>query len=298
MAVEFLSDLSTINILGNEISVASLILGAVIMIIGVIIARVISVLFKRYFAANFQEHTAKSLHKFIYYGIIVITLLAVTTSQGIDLSGLLVAGGIFGIIIGFATQSVVSNMISGIFLMFDKPAKTGDLIEIRSNNVYGRLIDITVFSTRIKLFDGSIMRVPNEKVFTSEIRNVSGSEVRRIEGMVGIAYKEDVDHAIEEIKKALAKLPYVLREPEPSVWTEQLGDSSVNLKLLVWLPRDDWDQVGPALLKVTKQALDQAGIEIPFPQRTVWYGKNSTQERKPHTSDVNIRSDHRNDEAE
>ena len=272
MAFEIFGTQDTINVFGTQLSIWSLIVAAIIMVVGVIIAKVASVFFKRYFAANLEVNTAKNLQKLIYYGIIIVTLLTVTSSQGIDLSGLIVAGGIFGIVIGFATQSVVSNLISGIFLMFDRPAKAGDLIEIPSSNIYGRLIDITVFSTRIKLFDGSIIRVPNEKVFTSEIRNVSGSEVRRIDCTVGIAYKEDVDHAMQVIKEELTKLPYVLREPEPAIWTEQLADSSVNLKVLTWLPIDDWDEVGPVLVKVVKNALDKAGIEIPFPQRTIWYG--------------------------
>jgi len=268
---------ATIDFFGTELSLASLIVGAVIMIAGVIIAKFVSVLFKKYFTAKLEGDVAKNLGKTIYYGIIIITLLAVTTSQGIDLSGLIVAGGIFGIVIGFATQSVVANLISGIFLMFDRPAKTGDLIELPSHKIFGRLVDITIFSTRIRLFDGSIMRVPNEKVFTSEIRNVSGSEVRRIEGVVGIAYKENIDQAIKEIKKSVSTLPYVLAEPEPSVWVEQLGDSSVNLRVLTWLPRDEWDHVGPVLMKKVKEALDNAGIEIPFPQRVVWYAQNSKQ---------------------
>lgn len=271
MVFEIFSETSTINILGNQVPLGSIVIGLIIMAVGVSIARIISMVFKKYFAANLPDNTAKSLHKLIYYGIIVVTLLAVTTSQGIDLSGLMVAGGIFGIVIGFATQSVVSNAISGIFLMFDRPAKTGDLIEIPQNNIYGRLMDVTIFSTRIKLFDGSVMRVPNEKVFTSEIRNVSGSEVRRIDATLGIAYKEDIDHAIEVVKKAVAKIPYVLREPAPEIWTEQLADSSVNLKVLTWIPRDEWDHVGPILLKEIKKDIDDAGIEIPFPQRTIHY---------------------------
>src|SRR3989344_5154259 len=269
MISEFFVNLSTINVLGTEVPVASLIVGVVIMIVGVIVAKIASIFFKKYFAANLEGDVAKNLNKAIYYGIIVITLLAVVTSQGVDLSGLMVAGGIFGIVIGFAAQSVVSNLFSGIFLMFDRPAKTGDLIEIPQSNIYGKLIDITVFSTRIKLFDGSVMRVPNEKVFTSEIRNVSGSEVRRLEVTLGIAYKENIDHAIEVIKNAVARLPYVLREPKPEVWTEQFADSSVNLKILTWIPRDEWDNVGPILLKEIKKEIDISGIEIPFPQRVV-----------------------------
>lgn len=269
MVFEFFSTTSTINILGNQISIGSLVIGIIIMVVGVIIARIVGVIFKRYLAANFPDTTAKSLHKLIYYGIIIVSLLAVITSQGIDLSGLMVAGGIFGIVIGFAAQSVVSNLFSGIFLMFDRPAKTGDLIEIPQSNIYGKLVDITIFSTRIKLFDGSTMRVPNEKVFTSEIRNISGSEVRRLEVVLGIAYKEDIDHAISVIKVAVARLPYVLREPEPEVWTEQLADSSINLKVLAWIPRDEWGNVGPILLKEIKKDMDEARIEIPFPQIVV-----------------------------
>lgn len=279
MVFEILSDSNTVNILGTQISIASIMIGVIIMIAGVIIAKIISVLFKKYFAANLPKNVSVNLHKIIYYGIIIVTLLAVITSQGIDLSGLMVAGGIFGIVIGFAAQSVVSNLFSGIFLMFDRPAKTGDLIEIPQSNTYGRLMDITIFSTRIKLFDGSIMRVPNEKIFTSEIRNVSGSEVRRLEVTLGIAYREDIDHAISIIKKTASRLPYVLREPQPEVWTEQLADSSVNLKVLTWIPRDEWDSVGPILLKEIKKDIDDSGIEIPFPQRVIYYA-NKTVETK------------------
>lgn len=271
MAFEIFSDASTINILGNNISIGSIIIGIVIMIVGVIAARIISTVFNRYFAGNLPDHTAKNLHKLIYYGIIIITLLVVTTSQGVDLSGLIVAGGIFGIVIGFATQSVVSNAISGIFLMFDKPAKTGDLIEIKQSGILGILMDTTVFSTRIRQFDGSIMRVPNEKVFTSEIRNISSSEVRRIDFVVSIAYKEDVDQAIGVIKSTMESNQYILCEPAPGIWTEQLADSGVNLRILTWIPRDEWGRVGPVILKDIKKALDDAGIEIPFPQRTIHF---------------------------
>lgn len=274
MAFEPFTNSTSVNILGKDVAVESLIIGAMIMIGGIIIARIAGMIFRRYIAANLPESTSKTAYKLVYYGIITITLLAVITSQGIDLSGLMVAGGIFGIIIGFATQSVVSNLISGIFLMFDRPAKAGDLIEITGSNVYGKLMDVTVFSTRIRLFDGSIMRVPNEKVFTSEIRNVSGSAIRRVDVTLGVAYDEDIDHVIGIIKKSLEEMPYVLREPEPTVWTE-MGDSNINLKVLTWTPRDEWDQVGPILLNVIKKSLDKEGIKIPFPQRTIHYAEST-----------------------
>ncbi len=261
----------TINIFGHHISIDSIIIGIAIMAAGVVLAKIASVLFKKYFGPHFEENTSKNIGKGIYYGIIIITLLAVTTSQGIDLSGLMVAGGIFGIVIGFATQSVVANLVSGIFLMFDKPAKAGDVIEIPASNTTGVLLDIAIFSTRLRLFDGTIMRIPNDKIFTTNIHNYSRLAARRADFAVGIAYKENIGKAVSEIKKAISEMPYVLVEPEPMVWTEQLGESSVNLRIYVWYPGDSFMEVVPTLPKVVKEALDKAGIEIPFPQRTIWY---------------------------
>jgi small-conductance mechanosensitive channel len=281
---EIFGNSTSVNIFGTEISLGSLIVGATIMVIGVIVAKVLTMFFKKYFAANMEQHAAKNINKLIYYGIIMMTLLAVTTSQGIDLSGLMVAGGIFGIVIGFATQSVVANVISGLFLMVDKPAKTGDVVELPHRNIFGILMDITLFSTRIKLFDGSIMRVPNDKIFTEQIRNVAATEVRRIDIVVGIAYNEKIDAAINTIRNAiLTKIPFVLVEPEPAIWTDQLADSSVNLRVLVWFPRNDWGEVGPILPQIIKESLDSEGITIPFPQRTIWYAQqpqNSTGDKQ------------------
>ncbi len=277
MTFEIFANSQTVNILGNEVAISSVIVGVIIMIVGVIVARIFSVFFKKYVAPNLEENAAKSLNKVIYYGIIIIVLLAVITSQGIDLSGLMVAGGIFGIVIGFATQSVVSNVISGLFLMMERPAKTGDVIELPHRNIFGILLDITLFSTKIRLFDGSIMRVPNDKIFTEQIKNVAATEVRRIDVIVGIAYKEQISKAVTVIKEAIiTKLPFVLIEPEPAIWTDQLADSSVNLRVLVWFPRNDWGEVGPVLSQVVKEALDEAQIEIPFPQRTIWYGNTKS----------------------
>lgn len=264
---------STINIFGHQISADSLILAVIMMVVGVVLAKIISVLFKKYFGPHFEENTSKSIGRGIYYGIIAITLLVVTTSQGIDLSGLMVAGGIFGIVIGFATQSVVSNLVSGIFLMYDRPAKAGDVIEIPSSNILGTLLDIAIFSTRVRMFDGTIMRIPNDKIFTSNIRNLSRTKARRADLVTGIAYKENIGKVETEIKTAISDMPYVLVEPEPMIWTEQLADFRVNLRVFVWYPTDSFGEVVPILPKIIKQCLDKAGIEIPFPQRTIWYHK-------------------------
>jgi Small-conductance mechanosensitive channel len=115
--------------------------------------------------------------------------------------------------------------------------------------ISGTLLDIGTFSSKIRKFDGTVIRIPNEKFFTSNIRSLTVSTVRRAEAMVGISYKDDIENAILMIKnEILVTMPFVLRVPEPEFRVDKLGDSSVNILVLVWHPRDDWSQVQPILL--------------------------------------------------
>ncbi|MFQ5782596.1 MAG: mechanosensitive ion channel family protein [Nitrosopumilus sp.] len=269
MPLEFLQSLSEMDIVGG-LTVLSLLIGGIIMVVGVIVAKIAKMIFYKYYAPTLPQDTAKNLSKLIYFGIIVIAFLTFTSSQGLDLSGLLVAGGIFAVVIGFATQSVVSNLISGVFLMVEKPAKMGDTIQIPDMSITGTLLDIGTFSSRVRKFDGTVIRVPNEKFFTSNIRSLSTSTVRRAESMVGISYKDDIEKAVSAIKKEIKlTMPFILQIPEPEFRVEELGDSSINIQVLVWHPKDDWSQAQPILLTTIKRALDKSGIEIPFPQRVV-----------------------------
>jgi small-conductance mechanosensitive channel len=273
---EIFTQLESFEIAGTEFSLFNLFVGAIIMLVGFTIARISRTLFNKYYAPVLPEHTAKNFSKIIYFGIIIIAFLVFTTSTGIDFSGLLVAGGILGIVIGFATQSVISNLISGIFLLIEKPAKQGDSIELPDSNISGSFVDVGTFSSRVRKFDGTIMRIPNEKLFTSNIRVLTDSPIRRHEAKIGIAYKEDIDSAVEVLKKTImSRMPFVLHEPEPEFRIEELGDSSINISILVWHPKEDWSKVAPTVLKISKNALDDAGIEIPFPQRVVWKGDKS-----------------------
>ncbi len=257
------------------LNVLSLLIGAIIMAVGVISAKIAKMIFFKYYAPTLPQDTAKNFGKIIYFGIIVIAFLVFTSSQGLDFSGLLVAGGIFAVVIGFATQSVVSNLISGIFLMIEKPAKLGDTIQIPDMGISGTLLDVGTFSSRVRKFDGTVIRIPNEKFFTSNIRSLTVSTVRRAEAMVGISYKDDIGDAISAIQNEIRlTMPFVLVVPEPEFRVEELGDSSINIQVLVWHPRDDWSQAQPILLTAIKQALDKAGIEIPFPQRVLWEAKD------------------------
>lgn len=269
-------DFLDVPIMNTDFTLWSILVISIILGVGVTVARIARSIFRKRIAPNLSPDSAKNLGKLIYYGIIIISLGVATSSQGIDLGGLIVAGGFLGIVIGFASQSVVSNLISGIFLMIEKPVKQGERIDIQGTDIFGKLLEIGAFSSKIQLYDGTVIRVPNEKVFTSNLRTFSLSQVRRTETSFGIAYKEDITKTIDVVREAIRKnMPYVLMEPQPDFLVKELGDNSVNILVRVWHPRDNWDEVSPLSLAIIKKALDEAGIEIPFPQRVIWQGTNN-----------------------
>ncbi|AAL80536.1 mechanosensitive ion channel family protein [Pyrococcus furiosus DSM 3638] len=211
--------------------------------------------------------------KIFFYVLVTLAFFLALNIMGLTgrLSTIIAAAGITGIVLGFASQTVVSNFISGIFMYFDKPLKIGDPVEVAGYS--GIVHDIRIFSTRIRTWDGLLVRIPNEKLFNSDIKNLMKYPARRVDIVVGIAYKEDAQKAIEVIKRVLDEMPYVLAEPEPMVFVDNLGDSSVNIAVRAWAPTQKWFDVRTQIVQKIKEALDREGIEIPFPQRVNWFAE-------------------------
>lgn len=262
---------NTIHILGSEIPLFTIIITIAIIVGGFGIARFAKMLVTNYLGNQLPHDTRRTVSNGIYYGIIAIALLSAIGNSGADLSGVFLAGGIAGIVIGFATQSLFSNVISGIFLQIDKPMKVGDPVMLTGKlpEVAGIFLGTTPLSTRLRLFDGTYVRLPNTEAFSSEIRNFSGAAARRVELAIGIAYHENMAKAISVIKRTLAEIPLVLVEPEPTIYVDTLGDSSVNLNVWCWVPFAHWFPMKTELVQQIKKALDDKGIEIPFPQRVI-----------------------------
>ncbi len=252
----------------NGVNVADLLRFTAIIIVTVIIAKVAKINARRILKEKVPKTTLNAVEKVVYYGIIFIGFMAALPYIGFSLSGLLVAGGIAGIVIGFASQTVVSNFISGLFLLIEKPIKIGDGVSI--GDVGGVVKDIRILSTTIRTWDGIYVRIPNEKVFTSNIKNFVAHAARRFEYKIGIRYKDDAEKAIEVIKKLLEEHPFILKEPAPQIFVEELGDSSVNLAVRIWAPSTVWFSVKTEMLWKIKVALEKEGIQIPFPQRVIW----------------------------
>ena len=213
---------------------------------------------------------ADLMSKIVYYGVAFMAGVAALSVAGVNVSGLLLTGGIIGVALGFASQTVVSNFLSGVFLYIDRPFRPGDPISLDDVNVSGIVYDVSVFSTRIRTWDGIFVRVPNDKVFNATIKNFSMNVARRVEYLISISYSSDIELARKAILRVLDNEPLVLREPAPEVFVENLGDSGVILRVRFWVPSQFWINIKMEMLERIKVELEKSGIEIPFPQRVVW----------------------------
>ncbi|HNZ86922.1 MAG TPA: mechanosensitive ion channel family protein [Methanofastidiosum sp.] len=247
------------------------ILALVMIIISIILAKGFSMFLKKSLRDKFDKDRLGILLKGSYYGIIIIAIIMVLPILGIDTSGLLVAGGVTGIIIGFASQSIVGNLISGLFIMAERPIKIGSEVEIDS--IRGFVEDIGIMSTILRNYDGLYIRIPNEKVFTNNIINVSANIARRIEYSIGIRFTDDADRAIKIIKDLVEDHPYILKHPSPDVFVDNFSESSVIVMMRAWAPVSQWYETKKELLLKIKLSLEKEGIKIPYPQRVVWLSK-------------------------
>jgi small-conductance mechanosensitive channel len=249
----------------------------VILSFSVLISRVLTIYLRRSLKDRVSKDVGEPILKLLYYGSLIVVFISILPLIGLDPSGLLLAGGVAGIVIGFASQNIVGNLVSGCFLMFERPIKIGDQVEI--NGIAGYVTDIRIISTLIRTYDGLLVRLPNQQVFTTNITNIVGHPVRRFEYTVRIRYTDDASAAIWIIKDLIDKEPFALLSPPPSVFVNNLGDSSVDIVVRIWAPVSEWFGLKTRLLWNIKKTLEENSIEIPFPQRVLHIKTDS--QKKP-----------------
>ncbi len=222
---------------------------------------------KELFEGKLPPYILLTLQRSVYYAILAIFAVLALNALGFKLTGLLVAGGILGIALGFASQATVSNVLSGLLLFFERPMLPGDAVDI--DGISGKVVEITPLSTRIQTWNGPVVRLPNEAVFKAKITNLSTVKARRFEYEIGISYESDVEKALEVISRVLEEEPYVLVEPAPEVYLKALADSALIIKIKAWAPTEKAYVTSRDLLQKIYLALKKNGIEIPYPQLDV-----------------------------
>lgn len=240
---------------------------AATIIAALIIAQLVSLNLKRAFAGRVRGRDLEILLKIVYWAVLVIAVLLIFSQLRIDLSGLLIAGGFAGIVVGIASQSVVGNLISGIFLIIERPVSIGD--EVRIGDVEGYVEDIRILSTIVRTHQGVYTRMPNEKVFTSNITNYVAHVARRVEYSVGIGHGEDLGRVRGIILAVIRASPYALVLPEPEVNLSAISEDRLLLSIQFWTPSRSFTPARSALLEEIQKELAEKGIAIPPPGRHI-----------------------------
>jgi small-conductance mechanosensitive channel len=206
----------------------------------------------------------------IRYGGLALIAISALIELDFPLSHFLGAAGIVGIAIGFASQTSVSNIISGLFLLGEKPFVVGDIVTL--GEATGEVLSVDMLSVKIRTFDNKLVRIPNETIIKSELTNVTGFPIRRVDLEVGVAYKEDLARVRKTLIDVAHRNPLCLEEPEPMVLMRGYGNSSIDMLFAVWTQKTDFLKVKNALLEQIKERFDKEGIEIPFPHLSLYAG--------------------------
>lgn len=203
----------------------------------------------------------------IFWLVIVIGLLFVLASLGVNVTPLFAMIGGASFILAFAFQDTLGNLASGLMIMINQPFDEGDYVEV--GGVGGSVKSVSIVATTVVTADNQVIVIPNKNVWGNVITNVTASETRRVDLVFGISYDDSIPEAMEVLQRVVKAHPAVLKEPEPNVRVHQLADSSVNFICRPWAKTEDYWTVYWDLTHQMKEAFDAAGIAIPYPQQDV-----------------------------
>jgi len=242
----------------------------VLVFIGLPAFYMVSRWFRKYFSKKFSSQQAMIFSKLVLYTGFIIILFSILNELGFKLTHLLGAAGIIGIAVGFASQTSVSNIICGLFLITEKPFEVDDIITVQSST--GVVLSIDILSVKLRTFDNKLIRIPNETIIKSEVTNITHFPIRRVDLNIGVAYKEDIGRVREVLLDIAHQNPLCLNEPEPLVIFSGFGSSSIDLLFLVWAVKTDWLALKNSITEEIKKRFDDENIEIPFPHISLYSG--------------------------
>lgn len=238
-------------------------IGVVVILFAMwIIYRLILRRVKKIPAEKISPQRSMIITKIINYAFFIIVAMYVLSLFGLKLSAIWGAVGIGGVVLAFAAQTSVSNVISGIFVLAEKTLKVGDLITVGSES--GIVDDIGLLSIKIHTLDNQMVRIPNSAIINTNLKNTSFFPKRRMTIACSVSYEIDLSFALETLKKAPEYCPSVLKDPAPAAWVENFDASGVNLTLAIWFDAANFlDAKNQAFIAI-KRVFDEAKIEIPY----------------------------------
>ncbi|WP_370205904.1 mechanosensitive ion channel family protein [Pararhodobacter marinus] len=258
LTVEFLA-----SVLGNVLAAVA------ILFLGMLIGRWAAKRIRRLGAQHSRLDTTlfNFLGSITRYAIMAVTVIFVLNRFGLETTSLVAALGAAGLAIGLALQGTLSNVAAGVMIILFRPIKVGDFVEIADE--MGTVKDISLNYTELASLGNTQVIIPNSEVWGNTIENYSVYPLRRAEWTFGVSYGSDLKKAETVILETIMADERSMKDPEPWLQVNNLGDSSVDFLVRVWVDAGDYFYYQADMKRRVKEALDEAGIEIPFPYRTL-----------------------------
>ncbi|QJE98347.1 mechanosensitive ion channel family protein [Luteolibacter luteus] len=244
---------------------------AVVLATGIPAVLLASRIVSRVLRHRLGEQGGNLLARIVRYAGYVMILVGVLQEFGFNLAAVLGAAGIAGVAIGFASQTSLSNLISGLFIVGERPFEKGDVIEV--GTFTGTVEEIGLMALTLRTFDNRSVRIPNETLVKTNVVTVTRYPIRRVDLTVGVGYNEAIDKVMRVLREVADAHPAVLDEPETVIVFNGFGESSLNFMIGAWTIKEDVMKVKNEVPLRIKEAFDREGIEMPFPHRVLASGK-------------------------
>jgi small-conductance mechanosensitive channel len=244
-----------------------------IILVGFVVVKLIDLIVRRTFVRNASEQSKAIFHKIIMYTGWALISLSVLSEMGIKISALLGAAGVVGIAVGIASQKSLGNIISGFFLVSDKTFEVGDVVKIGTTT--GIVHSLDLLSVKLRTFDNTLIRIPNDSIISTELTNITRFPIRRMDFNLSVGFKEDLT-LIKEILLDIARSnPLCLDEPEPFFIYKEFGNAGVEILFAVWFEKSNYVDVKNSVFENIKRRFDAARIEIPYPHVSLYTDRST-----------------------
>lgn len=250
--------------------VVRILLAILFFVIGVQLIKVIrKIIVKSMKRANAEIGAVQFVDSFLKIAMYVVLVLMLAASFGVDAASIVAVLGSAGVAVGLALQGSLSNLAGGVLILVLKPFKVGDYIIEGVSNKEGEVTEIQIFYTKLVTPDNKVIVLPNGNLANNNLVNVTAANCRRLDITIGISYDSDIRRAKEVLEEVLQNDSKAMKDKEKMVVVDELADSCIKLLVRCWFMNEDYWEGKWRITEACKYALDNAGIEIPFPQLDV-----------------------------
>lgn len=251
-------------------------LALLVFLIGMQIIKLVRKIVRRSLKkGNADVGVMQFLDSFIKVAMYVVLLFMIASGFGVDATSVVAILGSAGVAIGLAVQGSLSNFAGGVLILLLKPFRVDDYIKMDNDGHEGTVKEIQLFYTKLATPDNHVVIIPNGSLANSSILNMSTLGERRMDITVGISYNADIRTAREVILKVLDADEAVIKEKDRLIFVQELADSGVNLNVRCWASNEQYWECKWRITELIKYALDDAGIEIPYPQMDIHIDRNT-----------------------